>query len=529
MNTSSTPTQSSYDKVLYPSYTRIQTHPDRLATIATLFGMAPASVERCRMLELGCGNGSNLGPMAFTLPGSQFVGIDAAGIPIARAKEMAKELGMVNVAFHQGDILEVSADLGQFDYIVAHGVYSWVPPAVRDKLMEICRVNLAPQGVAFISYNAYPGNYLSRMVREMMLYRVRGLEKPEEAVEQALALAKFVTESRDQSDAFRELLREELERFVNTSPNYIFHDALAEINEPSYFHEFMAHAARHQLQYLGEADFHEMLDRVFKPEVGKTLGLLAGTRIEREQFLDFVKCRRFRQTLLCHEGVPLDLALKPELVTRFCVASTARPASPQPDFFGPTVETFEGRKGSNIKTSCALSKTAFGVLGEIWPQPLPFSELLARVQEKIKLHTGRPSGPPEQDAVELGKTILQSYAAGLVELHTFLPQYARQVSERPVASPLARWQARQGNFVTSLYHYSMAVDDALGREMLLRLDGHRTRAALLEELLAFAQARQAIRTPDGQPVTDLEQVRALLGVELEKNLGKLARMGLLVA
>ena len=529
MSTTSEPRQSSYDKVLYPSYTRIQTHPDRLATIATLFGMTPAPVERCRMLELGCGNGSNLGPMAFSLPGSQFVGIDAASIPIARAQEMAQELGMTNITFRQGDILEVSADLGQFDFIVAHGVYSWVPSAVRDKLLEICRVNLAPQGVAFISYNAYPGNYLSRMVREMMLYRVRGFERPEEAVEQALALAKFVAESRDQSDAFRELLKEELERFVNTSPNYIFHDALAAINEPSYFHEFMAHAARQQLQYLGEADFHEMLDRAFKPEVSKTLGLLAESRIEREQFLDFVKCRRFRQTLLCHEGVQLDLALKPGLAARFHVASTARPVSPQPDFFGPTVETFEGRKGANIRTSCALSKTAFGVLGEIWPQPLPFSELLVRVREQIRTHTGQPSGPPEQDAVELGKTILQSYAAGLVELHTFLPQYAHQVSERPVASPLARWQVRQGNFVTSLYHHSMAVDDALGREMLLRLDGNRTRVALLEELLAFAQAGQAIQTPDGQPVSDLKQVRAFLSAELEKNLAKLARMGLLAA
>jgi hypothetical protein len=56
MSATNEPRQSSYDKVLYPSYTRIQTHPDRLATIATLFGMTPAPVERCRMLELGCGN-----------------------------------------------------------------------------------------------------------------------------------------------------------------------------------------------------------------------------------------------------------------------------------------------------------------------------------------------------------------------------------------------------------------------------------------------------------------------------------------
>jgi tRNA G46 methylase TrmB len=69
-------TLTAYDEVLYPSYTHNQTHPDRLATIATLFGLTPAPVERCRVLELGCGNGSNLVPMAYGLPGSEFVGID---------------------------------------------------------------------------------------------------------------------------------------------------------------------------------------------------------------------------------------------------------------------------------------------------------------------------------------------------------------------------------------------------------------------------------------------------------------------
>lgn len=529
MITESDPQLSAYDKVLYPSHTRVQTHPDRLATIAMLFGMKPKSVECCRMLELGCGNGSNLGPIAASLPGSRFVGLDAAGVPIARAQQMAQETGLKNISFRQCDILAAGTELGEFDYIVAHGVYSWVPEAVRDKLLEICRAHLAPQGVAFVSYNAYPGNYLSRMVREMMLYRVRDLKQPSEAVEQALALAKFLAEARDQSDVYREMLKEELERFVNTNANYVYHDALADINEPSYFHEFMAHAGRHQLQYLGEADFHEMLDRVFKPEVGQALGLLARSRVEREQYLDFVKCRRFRQTLLCHEAVRLDLALKPELAAQFYVASTARPVSPQPDLYGPTVEKFLGRRGANIQTSCALSKTAFLVLGEIWPQPLHFPELLARVREQIKANTGQNANPPEQDAVELGKTILQSYAAGLVELHVFLPAYARQVSERPAASSLVRWQARQGGYVTSLYHNSMAVDDAVGRQMLLLLDGSRDRAALLEELLAFVQAHEGMRNPDGQPIQDVAQARALLAAELEKNLAKLARTGLLMA
>lgn len=82
----------SYDEVLYPGYAYRQTHPDRLATMATLFGMTPAPVEGCRVLELGCGEGGNLIPMAFGLPRSQFLGIDLAQRPIQKGQAMVEAL-----------------------------------------------------------------------------------------------------------------------------------------------------------------------------------------------------------------------------------------------------------------------------------------------------------------------------------------------------------------------------------------------------------------------------------------------------
>src|SRR5204863_4852093 len=103
----SEPAPTPYDKVLYPSYTRIQTHPDRLATIGMLLGMNPAPVEKCRMLELGCGNGSNIGPIAFGLPESEFVGVDLAALPIANANRMVDELGLRNLTFHNRSITDV--------------------------------------------------------------------------------------------------------------------------------------------------------------------------------------------------------------------------------------------------------------------------------------------------------------------------------------------------------------------------------------------------------------------------------------
>ena len=146
----------------------MQTHPDRLATVARLFGLAAAAPGACRVLELGCGDGGNLIPMALQLPRSEFTGIDLAGDAIHEGHVVVSALGLQNITLRQLDLMEAGPDLGEFDYIIAHGLYSWVPSEVRERLLRICRVNLAPSGVAYVSYNTYPGFHRREMFREMM-------------------------------------------------------------------------------------------------------------------------------------------------------------------------------------------------------------------------------------------------------------------------------------------------------------------------------------------------------------------------
>jgi SAM-dependent methyltransferase len=174
---------NTYDAVPYPGYTYTQTHPDRLATIATLFGMTPAPVASCRVLELGCGDGGNLIPMAFSLPGSEFVGVDLAPSTIKVGADKAARLGLTNISLRPLDILDFDLSFGEFDYIIAHGVYSWVPHEVREKVLAICRTHLAPQGVAYISYNAFPGGHIRQMMREMMQYHTRDILDPQERIQ----------------------------------------------------------------------------------------------------------------------------------------------------------------------------------------------------------------------------------------------------------------------------------------------------------------------------------------------------------
>src|SRR5262245_52314846 len=171
-----------YESVHYPGQAHPETHPDRLATLATVFGLKPAPVEKCRVLELACGDGLNLVAMAAGLPQSEFLGLDLAEKPLEHGRSAIAALGLKNISLRAQDLLQAPGDVGQFDYIVAHGLYAWVPPEVRDKALALCRAHLAPQGIAFVSYNTYPGSHLREMVRKMMLFQIRTVADPDQQI-----------------------------------------------------------------------------------------------------------------------------------------------------------------------------------------------------------------------------------------------------------------------------------------------------------------------------------------------------------
>jgi SAM-dependent methyltransferase len=491
-----------YDQVLYPGMPLPQTHPDRLATIAGLFGMAPAPAGNCRVLELGCGDGGNLIPMALTLPASVFTGIDLAEPAIARGCALVHTLGLENITLRRLDLMGAGPDLGEFDYIIAHGLYSWVPAEVRDRLLSLCRTHLAPQGVAYVSYNTCPGFGRHRMFREMMLYRVRGVEDPMSRVEQAVQLIGSLAECRPENKRAPVLFEDELKHLSECEPWLLYHDDLADTNYAPYFHEFAAHAERHQLGYLGEADFLEMQDDIYPEPVIRALRQFAGDdALVKEQYLDFIKGRPFRQTLLCREEVALDRRPRPEQIVGLHLASAARPVSPVPDLRPGVFEEFRGPRGAALKTDDPHAKAALCRLGEIWPRSLRFPELLAA--------GGEPAS--------LAEILFQGCRAGLLEAYTNPPRFAAHAGERPAASPLSRVQSQQGTLVTTLRHTTVELEDTTDRCLLLLLDGTRNRDALAGGLRAFL--RSLAKPEAGDISAEL----------LEMRLERLAKQALLLA
>ncbi len=518
--------QEDYDRVLYPGAAHTQTHPDRLATLACLFGMQPASLDRCRVLEIGCTDGGNLIPMAHGLPDADFTGIDIGTRSLAVGRECIAELGLKNIRLLELDILDVPGDFGAFDYIIAHGIYSWVPPVVREKVLAICRAHLAPHGVAYISYNVYPGSHVRDAVRGMMRFHVRDTPDPEEKRRQATALLRFVVDSQPESDPFRSVLAAELNWLAKSGIASFYHDDLAENRAPFYFHEFIADAARHDLQFLSEASFHEMQAQVFPPKVAETLEALGPDRIAREQYLDFLKNRRFRQTLLCRREVALS-APSAEPVRRFHISSRARPASANPSLEESALEEFTAPGNASVKTGSSLAKAALLHVAEIYPHSISFNDLLSAARHRL---VEKSIALPNDAAPELADALLAMYAAPIVQFHLHAPRFTTDVSERPLVSPIARWcLARGADTVTNLRHRGTRIEDPIAAQLMLLLDGTRDRPALVAELATFCAKRSLIRHENGTPITDPAQLRAILTPGLDTNLRKLARMAVLVA
>ena len=509
-----------YDEIDYPGFAYAATHPDRLATLATLFRMEPPSVETCRVLELGCGDGANIIPIAYGLPHSACVGVDVAARPIERARSAAAALALTNVSFQCLDVTSLGPDAGEFDYIIAHGLYSWVGPDIRDRILDVCARNLAPTGVAFVSYNAYPGGHLRELARHMMQFHVRAIPEPARQVTEGLALLKWVKES-TVSDELRGVLEHELAKLGERAAAVIYHDDLASTYQPVYFYDFIDHARRHGLQYLAEADFGSMQGARFPDPVSEVLRRVEDV-ISKEQLQDFLKGRGFRQTLLCHDDVRLDRSGLSHRLYRLRVASPARPTSAGEDLRAGVSMEFRTPEGRAMSTNHPVVKAAMVALGESWPRSIAFLELETMA---ITRAGGVPTGG---ESPSLAEMVLAMYAGAIVELRRHEPRFAIEVAHRPAACALARWQLQTGSFVTTLRHTTIKLDDSLLRGLVSLLDGTRDEPALLSALTELIRTGGAKLERDGRMITTAEEIQRVLASELPRALAELAQLALLV-
>lgn len=518
---------NAYDSALYESLAFPQSEPDRLATLATLFGLTPVPVDCCRVLELGCASGGNLLPQAQTFPNSRYVGIDLSARQIANASGDARALRLSNIEFKHMSITDVDASLGEFDYVIAHGVYSWVAPAIRVKLLEICKRNLSLHGVAYVSYNAYPGWHIQGMIREMMRYRVDQFSNQETKAAQARKLLVFVADAMaGRKDATSIMLHKELSALAQKADYYLLHDHLEEDNGPVYFHQFAQQARDHGLQYLCEAQFYLMPPDRFAAEIETSLDEPASDIIRVEQYLDFVRNCRFRQTLLVHEDAPIERSVSWQKLRKFCIASDAKPVSIRPDLGSAAAEEFRSSSDASIVVAQPAIKAMLLVLSETWPNSLPFEVLCQSTHERLDRKKASNANTAAEDERALGCALLDAYAQGIVQFRTVSPPCVTEIPERPRASALALLQATRATSITNAFHAQVTLEP-LPRFVLRQLDGSHGKSDI-ETLLAEAILRgDQVLKHQGRPLP-LEHALVAVPQVVQECLQFLASSALLV-
>lgn len=511
-----------YDAVPYESFSYPQSHPAHLAALAALFNLPVPAVATARILELGCASGGNLFPIGLTYPKAQVFGIDLSQEQIALGQQQKEALKAKNVTLTQQDILDFKMPKGveAFDYIICHGIFSWVPENVRDKILSICRDHLSDNGLALISYNALPGWNFVRSLREMMLYHTNRFTKPEEKITQARCLLEFLSENVPEGNAYRTIIDEERNLLKTINNTYLYHDHLEAVNAQFYLHDMVRLANDKDLAYVGDAALPLMFVGNMPPKAMETLKVLDDI-VTQEQYMDFVSNRRFRSTILRKKKEPIQRHLNREDILKFGL--TLNPTTEVDGADTSKTITFRVR-GAAFATHDARASTLFLELAAAGRKPVMAEDLIARVQKKLNLPE---PGPVRDVLVEHGMNMA---LRGFVGLRIDSPACAETVSAKPEAFALARFEAAQPgrSGVTNIMGETLPAD-LPARIVLQNLDGTKTMTDLANILAAKVKSGELKAEKNGHPITDEKELFGSMEDLVGQLLGHLARSAFLTA
>lgn len=472
--TGSDPALTDYDRVRYRSIAYPRTHPAHLAALATVVGGDPAPVEQARILEVGCGGGGNLLPIAASLPGAWCVGVDPAATEIAAARHATAALGLERVDWRPAGIEEPLPE-GLFDYVIAHGVLSWIPPEAQDALWAVLAERTAPGAVVYLSFNTWPGWSTRGMVRDLMRFRTRGIAEPGARVRAAREVLAALAAETPATTLWGAILAAE-KRVVDAVDDwYLFHDHLSDHNTPYWFEEVAARAAAAGLSYAGDAE------PARSPCPSRALAAFADSSVALAQGGDFARMTMFREAVFVR-GPARPGEPDPARVSGLSFWARARVESSAP------LRIVTG--GSTVTLTDPTAEVAYRALLAALPAAVPFGTLASVVPG---------------DADHLAAVLLQLWLGSeAVGARRGGPSPVRAVTARPEVWSHARWQCARGEAPVNL-RLDAAPIGPLAARLAPWLDGTRDRGELVAAL--------------GQPPPDDELRTALL---------QLAAAGLLV-
>ena len=455
--------------------------------------------------------------MAFNLPGGKFTGVDLSSKQIRRGIEQIKELGLDNIILKNISILDIGRDFPRFDYIIVHGVYSWVPKKVREKILLIIKDHLDKDGIAFISYNTYPGWNMVKSIRELMLFHVRAFDDPDEKANQARMILEFIINGlSDDKTPYGAFLKSEMALLTQLENSYLLHDHLEKINRPFYFHEFIKDARKNNLEYLADTDLSTMYVPNLPHAVSAHL-LVLDDIIKVEQYMDFIRNRRFRSTLLCHENAPIKRELAPEDMEKFFVSSGLGPRKPvRREDVENGNEMIFSKDQVSYKPNDKFSKLAMLILWEQKGKPIAYNKLI----KKIIKRSGFKKNEVSVSNLTKKINLLRLVFAGIISIHPDQGNFTTRISDYPETTKLIRFQARLGETITDLRHRLVRLN-IFERILVQYLDGNHDRDAILENMISHVNKGDIELFMGEKKITEHEEIKDKITTLINSSLKRL--------
>lgn len=513
----------SYDVVQYNSYPYKQTHPNQLRTLGKIFGLNAKPFEEAKILELGCASGGNIIPMALSAPKAKFVGIDLSQKQIDEGQKTVKALNLSNLTLQKRSIMDLNASDGQFDYIICHGVFSWVDHATQEKIFTICKENLTANGIAFISYNALPGWNMVKSIREMMQYHIRHITDPQEKSQQSRSILQFILNGiKDNQTPYAKFLESEIQILSNQHDSYLYHEHLEEHNTPLYFYDFIERARAHGVDYLADSDIAQMFAGNLPANVAKEF-LKINDIVQLGQYMDFVRNQRFRQTLLCHAVNKIDRNITMEKLRDFQLSFVGTAEGSEDQLAIDTAAMCFKGTYITLTVSSYIAKMALWILSKE-NKPISFSHWI----EKIKTATKVQNTQRIESVIETDCGFIRLVLGGMVQLSLAPTNYAIQTPKAPKTTSLIMHQLSSQTVVTNLRHEMVRLSD-IDTTLLKLCTGTIDREQLPR---AFSNSLIKNNIPllkeDGQRITQHEEIHRRAEYLVKDLLVNFSRSALLV-
>ena len=459
----------------YPSRVHEKATPMSMRRIACLFGLVPSEVRESRVLEVGCGAGANIISLALLYPHARFKGIDESGNAIKQARSTARKLQVKNVNFEEVSLTSHEIK-GRFDYIMAPGIYSWISTEARRRLLGQVEIALTDNGLAYFSYNTYPGWNTPRAVRDMMVFHTRGFPDMETKAREAKKMLNFVlANNKDVKSPYTDALQGEAALLSDLEEYWFCKEYLSEINEPVYLADFIAAANSNAMTYVGDMDLEYMYLGNYKELAQNQLGELT-TAVRQEQYMDFIVNRRVRNTILSKAaGVNRSVTAARLKDFRFRLRLLPKTPISEVTYAQDVVELMSPANQDITVNVTGTERIAFvEYMVSTHPKALSMEEICTGAEEK--------AGQTMEKLLEpLQRFLVGGIASGLCICEREPDLFVLNPTEKPAVFAFAQHQSKTGVLVNNTRHQTIRIT-TVDQYILPFLDGKHEMSELVREL-----------------------------------------------